>query len=95
MDVDSITLKFPNDDTRKAYSFILRDDVRIPTCKNCNKFFSLGFPPNEDGLSDYLICSANELICSCIHADVVTRLMNQKGDSLIDITPWYTILRKR
>ena len=96
MDGDNkVTLLFPSEDLKKAYSYILRDEVKIPVCKNCGKFFSLGFPSNEDGLSDYLICSANDLLCDCIHNDVVNRLMKQKGDSLIDISQWYRVLSNR
>jgi len=90
-----LNLKFPDENTKQGFFVILRDNVRIPVCKGCGRFFSYGFPSNEDGLSDHIICVENDIICKCIHHDVVSRLIKQKGDSLIDISTWYHILGRR
>ena len=95
MEEDGLSLKFPEENAKQAYTSILRDDVRVPVCKNCSCFFAYGFPTSDDGLLDYLICSENDLICDCIHHSVIARLLKQKGDSLVDITAWYHVLGRR
>ena len=92
---DSISLLFPDENTKKVYFLVLKNDVRIPVCKNCNKFFTLGFPSSEEGFLDYMICSENNLLCDCVHNDLVGRLFKQKGDGLVDISPWYHIITNR
>jgi hypothetical protein len=64
----------------------------VPVCKNCNKLFSLGFPNNEDGISDYFIAVENSLVCECEYSKLVENLYNQKDDGLVDITAYYKVL---
>jgi len=68
---------------------ILKYEVKIPTCVLCGKLFDLGFPSNETGLLDNLICQANGLICTCENNDKVIELHSKKKDDLVDIGKWF------
>jgi hypothetical protein len=65
--------------------------VGIPVCKNCGKLFSLGFPNNDDGLSDYFIAVENSLVCECEYSKLVENIYNQKDDGLVDISFYYKV----
>ena len=88
-----IKLVFENEETKQVYFNALRDKVLIPVCKNCGKLFSLGFPNNDDGMCDYLICQENYLLCECEYFKMVRNLYSQDGEMLVDITPYYTVKR--
>lgn len=88
---ESISLVFDNDETKNIYFEALKTKGKIPFCKNCGKLFSLGFPNNEIGVSDYLICQENYLLCECEYSKMVQNLYSQKGESLVDITPYYKV----
>jgi hypothetical protein len=76
---------------KERYLNLLRDVGKVPVCKNCKKLFDLGFPDNEDGASDNLICHENDLICNCEYYKMVKNLYNVKEDGIIDITPYYEV----
>ena len=84
-----ISLVINNDEAKQLFYEVLRDKARIPVCKNCDQLFSLGFPNTDDGISDYLICQENHLLCECEYSNMVRNLYNQKGEVLVDITPYY------
>ena len=73
----------------KESYFNLLKATKIPVCRKCKKFFNLGFPKQEEALSDYLICVANELICVCENAKKVEELYSSSGESLLNIKNYY------
>ena len=89
-----VRLVIENLEVRKTYFEALKDKARIPYCKACGKLFQFGFPDNEQGICDYLICQENELLCECEYNRIVRNLFSQKEDGLIEIHPYYEILTK-
>lgn len=86
-----ISLVIEDEDTKRKYFELLRDSVKIPTCKNCGKLFELGFPDKEEGVQDYLICKDNFLICECSNYKRIRELYNEKKDKPIDIKDFYNV----
>ena len=60
-----INLIIEDSATKKAFLEVLKNKAHIPVCKKCGKLYSLGFPNNETGIADRLICEENYLLCEC------------------------------
>jgi len=84
-----VSLELPSDKHKGEFFRHLRDAGKVPVCKNCGKLFQFGFPDSEDGVSDYLICQENLLLCECEYNKIVKNLYNQKEDGLVDIFNYY------
>jgi hypothetical protein len=87
-----VSLVIDNEETKDIYFNSLKSKAKIPYCKNCDKLFPLGFPNNEDGISDYLICQENYLLCECDYFRKVQELYSQGGDTEIDISGYYGVM---
>jgi hypothetical protein len=88
---NNIKLIFNKEDTKNIYFDALKKQAKIPFCRNCGNLFQLSFPNTEEGVCDYLICQENLLLCECEYFNIVRNLYNQKGESLVDITPYYKV----
>jgi hypothetical protein len=86
-----ISLVIENEEDKNLYFNTLRVEARIPICKSCGKFFQFGFPNDDEGICDFLICQENYLICECEYHTMVRKLMNQKEDGVLDISPYYVV----
>ena len=87
--VQNISLEIKDANVKQAYFEILRDSAKIPVCLNCGKLFGLGFPNNETGISDRLICEENYLLCECEHMEMVRNLYSSAKECLVDISRFY------
>ena len=85
----TITLEIKDEKIKEAFFSFLKEEVKIPICKNCGKLFSLGFPSNETGICDRLICEENFLVCECEYSKIVEKLYSIEKDGVIDLTPYY------
>ena len=88
-----IKLFIEDDGAKKNYFDFLKNQVKVPVCKSCGKFFQLGFDNSEEGVCDYLICQENSLLCECECHQIIRNLVNQKEDGIVDITPYYDVIR--
>lgn len=88
---ENISLKIESEYIKKKYLHTLKHTGKIPVCLNCKKLFSLGFPNSEEGISDYLICQENYLLCECEYSKMVRNLYVQKEDGLVDMTQYYKV----
>lgn len=86
--MEKINLKLEEAE-KLLYFELMRDQVKIPTCKNCGNLFSFGFPNSEIGLADHLICEENHLICECEYSKIVRNLFSDLKDGVIDISMYY------
>lgn len=84
-----ISLKIENEEHKQAYFKLLRDEGKVPFCKACGFLFQFGFPNTAEGISDYLICQENLLLCECEYNRIVRNLFSQKEDGLVEIFPYY------
>jgi len=84
-----ISLVIKDEKIKQEYFNILVDKVKIPICKNCGKLFGLGFPSNDTGISDRLICEENYLVCECEYATIVKKLYSAEKDGVIDVSVYY------
>jgi len=85
----SATKKIKDEKIRNTFFEILKYEAKIPFCLRCGKLFDLGFPNNEAGFCDNLICRANDLICICVNNQKIKELYSKKEDGPIDISEWY------
>lgn len=86
-----ISLFIEKEEDKFFYFDTLSIKAKIPICKSCGKFFQFGFPNDENGICDFLICQENYLICECEYHNIVRKLMNQKEDGVLDISPYYSV----
>jgi len=80
---------FKDEKIKQTFFEILKHEANFPCCVNCGKLFDLAFPNTEVGLSDNLICHANDLICTCENMKKVEELYKNKKNVSVDVSEWY------
>ena len=86
-----MSLKIDNQRVKDKLLTLLSETIKIPTCKSCGKLFKMGFPNSHEGMVDFLICSENDLTCTCPNFKLVENLYKQKKDGLLDISQFYNV----
>jgi hypothetical protein len=87
--MEYVSLKFEKEEHKEQYLEALVNQAKIPVCKACDKLFQFGFPDTPEGMSDYLICQENYLLCECEYNRIIRNMYSLKEDGLLDITPYY------
>lgn len=87
-----IKLVIEDDLARESFFNILKEKAKIPVCTSCGMLYPWGFPNNDDGICDFIICEENKLICECINFKTVQNLYNQKQDGSLDISKYFKVV---
>lgn len=84
-----INLKIDSYDLKKKFMDMLHVEASIPKCLNCGFLFSLGFPDSYQGLSDFLICQENNLLCECDNFKKLNEEIKNGKERKITISHYY------
>ena len=90
-----VSLIIKSEKAKQSFFDLLKYAVKIPVCKNCGKLFSLGFPNNETGICDRLICEENYLLCECEYFKIVQNLYLTNEDGIVDVFKYYEIVNPK